>query len=42
MAIEEAVNAGKQLDRIYLQNNIHGKSIEKIMKAAAALAQVRP
>jgi len=29
-AIEEAVRMGKQLDRIYLQNNIHGKSIEKI------------
>lgn len=30
----EAIQSGKQIDRIYLQNNVHGKVIEKIMELA--------
>jgi 23S rRNA (guanosine2251-2'-O)-methyltransferase len=33
-AVIEAIHAGKQLDRIYLQNNIHGGQIEEIKSLA--------
>jgi 23S rRNA (guanosine2251-2'-O)-methyltransferase len=33
-AVIEAIHSGKQLDRIYLQNNIHGRSIEEIKSLA--------
>src|ERR1700743_2610069 len=31
----DAMNTGKQLDRIYLQNTVHGQVIEEIRKLAA-------
>jgi 23S rRNA (guanosine2251-2'-O)-methyltransferase len=33
-AVREAIESGKQLDRIYLQNTIHGKLIEEIKSLA--------
>ncbi|MBD0331287.1 MAG: 23S rRNA (guanosine(2251)-2'-O)-methyltransferase RlmB [Chitinophagaceae bacterium] len=30
----EALNSGKQLERIYLQNNLHGSDIQQIIKTA--------
>jgi 23S rRNA (guanosine2251-2'-O)-methyltransferase len=33
-AVIEAIHSGKQLDRIYLQNNIHGKLIEEMKSLA--------
>ena len=33
-AVKEAISSGKQLDRIYLQNNIQGKSIDEIKSLA--------
>jgi 23S rRNA (guanosine2251-2'-O)-methyltransferase len=34
IAVEEAMKAGRQLDRIYIQINVHGKPIEKIKSLA--------
>ncbi len=34
-AVAEAIRSGKQLERIYLQNNAHGKIIDDITAAAA-------
>jgi 23S rRNA (guanosine2251-2'-O)-methyltransferase len=34
-AVREAIESGKQLDRIYLQNTVHGKLIEEIKSLAA-------
>ena len=33
-AVKEAIESGKQLDRIYLQNNSHGKLVEEIRSLA--------
>ncbi|TMI97123.1 MAG: 23S rRNA (guanosine(2251)-2'-O)-methyltransferase RlmB, partial [Bacteroidetes bacterium] len=33
-AVKEAIGSGKQLDRIYLQNNLQGKWIEEIRSLA--------
>jgi len=34
IAVKEAIESGKQLDRIYLQSNAHGKNIEEIISLA--------
>ena len=33
-AVMQAIESGRQLDRIYLQNNLHGRSIEEIKSLA--------